>query len=232
MRPGQRGSIFDGTSDYLVRTGDLTGIADSKVGIVSTWIKPTVDGALGNIIHGSNADVQFTKTATNTCRMYLRDALNAVMLDISTGLVLAASGWTHVMMSWDVAAATSHVYKDGVSDKTETTNDDKVADLTQTNWGIGATNVGTTPFGGALAELYFTNEYLDLSVAANRKKFISDTGKPVSLGPDGSWPTGTAAIIYMPRVDGPNFGTGGDFTVAGSPYLVRGSGGLNPKKRD
>jgi hypothetical protein len=71
-----------------------------------------------------------------------------------------------------------------------------------------------------LAEVYINlAEYVDLSVEANRRKFISSAGKPVNLGASGSVPTGTAPIMYFkgPASAFPtNLGTGGNFTVTGT----------------
>jgi hypothetical protein len=57
---------------------------------------------------------------------------------------------------------------------------------------------------------------------ANLDKFIDATLKPVSLGADGSAPTGTAPVIYMHRdaaesaaTFADNLGTGGAFTLEG-----------------
>lgn len=63
----------------------------------------------------------------------------------------------------------------------------------------------------------------NITVKANRRKFISANGKPVFLGTDGSKPTGTPPIVFLSqqRNDTPNTfninrGTGGDFTITGT----------------
>ena len=80
------------------------------------------------------------------------------------------------------------------------------------------------PWNGDIAEVYYAQEYVDLSVQANREKFISGTGtgaKPVDLGNDGSIPTGTQPLIYFRGAKdtwnaGTNAGSGGDFTMSGA----------------
>jgi len=51
------------------------------------------------------------------------------------------------------------------------------------------------------------------------QKFRSAGGKPVSLGSDGSTPTGTAPTVYLKNPFGTfqnNLGGGGNFTVTGT----------------
>jgi hypothetical protein len=83
-----------------------------------------------------------------------------------------------------------------------------------------------------MAEVYATNEFLDLSIESNRRKFISASGTPVNLGTDGNIPTGTQPLIYLsgPATNwnaGKNFGSWSGFTVHGtvtdctsSPFIV------------
>lgn len=74
----------------------------------------------------------------------------------------------------------------------------------------------------ALGEAYFApGQFLDFTVAANRRKFNQFVGGlllPVSLGTDGSLPTGVAPIIYLHLDNGEaasnfnlNRGSGGNF---------------------
>ena len=71
------------------------------------------------------------------------------------------------------------------------------------------------------AQFYLTNEYLNLSVESNRRKFITSSLKPVDLGSDGSTPTGTSPIVYINGNAttwnaGANDGSGENFTMTGS----------------
>lgn len=93
--------------------------------------------------------------------------------------------------------------------------------------GIGATHGGFVPFSGDMAELWFSsNQYLDLSVTSNRRKFITAGIHPVDLGSTGSTPTGTQPDIYCSvRAAGSatdfatNRGTKGNYTISGSLTL-------------
>jgi len=71
---------------------------------------------------------------------------------------------------------------------------------------------------GCLSEIYFdVNRFLDFSVVANRRKFISASGVPVELGTNGQLPTGSVPIVYAPDGDtSTNLGVGGSFFNSGT----------------
>ena len=80
-------------------------------------------------------------------------------------------------------------------------------------------------FKGNYGNVFWTTEYIDFGVEANRRKFYSPLQLPVDCGSDGTTPTGTAPAIYM-RNDinayGTNAGTGGNFTTPGSTTVKEG----------
>jgi hypothetical protein len=72
-----------------------------------------------------------------------------------------------------------------------------------------------------VAELYLnTKEFLDLSIEANRRKFISAAGKPADdLGASGEGPTGTNPTVFLSGDTvtwHTNKGSGGGFTEVGA----------------
>lgn len=79
---------------------------------------------------------------------------------------------------------------------------------------------GTPLFTGHIADVYIApGQFIDFSVEANRRKFISADGKPVDLGSNCSTPTGTApAVCFSGNASsfGTNKGTGGAFTLTGT----------------
>ena len=216
---------FDGTNDYMRRGGELTGAADGKVGLLSFWYKSNRDGT-------TDQDFIFNITGYFYCRKLAGDnkiwvigtsAPGPQVLNINSTAVLIASGWTHFMASWNLAATTTHLYINGVDAKTQTTATDTDIDYVRAgpNWSIGDNLAGTNLIQGDVAELIFALEYLDLSVAANRAKLYS--GKPVDPGDDGSLVTGTAPIIYQSvrtgdaaTVFATNKGSGGNFAITGA----------------
>lgn len=214
---------FDGTNDYITHSADLTGAANSKLGILSAWVNRDADG-LARFIDTKFSLIQIIFLSGNTFQIQLRNASGAgIILSIATSAIVDADGWTHIMASWDMAGPTTHLYVDGVSDNTVTTATDATIDYTHLNWTVGAEDDGDAKYTGDIADLYFnTAEYLDLSVAGNRAKFIDASGKPVDLGADGSTPTGTAPIMFhkadaaTPANFANNLGGGGNFTVQGA----------------
>jgi hypothetical protein len=225
-------AYFDGVNDYMLRGGDLTGAADSKTGIFSAWVRLDAgDGTDRALIEGQ-------LDATHACRIrqQANNKFGIVLtpiagLDSTTGIYmqtantyLATATWRHVLMSWNLGTVASHIYINDVSDKVVVYSGDALGDYTHDNWSVGATKTGTLKLNGSLAEVYFApGQYLDFSIEANRRKFITAAGKPVHLGADGSLPTGTAPIIYHHLDDGEavanfanNRGIGGNFTITGA----------------
>lgn len=220
------GADFDGTNDHMTRGAGLSGAADSKSGIFSVWAR--LDGGDGATIFllNSNGFSQFYRANTNVFIFQLVNAALSFVLDLRTSATyLAGATWLHILASWDLATpGASHLYVNDVSDKNVVTFTNDTIDYTDTNWWISLFNGSGNRFNGALAEFYFApGQYLDFSLASNRRKFISASGKPVHLGATGSLPTGTAPIIYQHLDDGEavanfatNRGTGGNFTITGT----------------
>ncbi len=220
-------SDFNGSSDYLSRSSDFTGNADSPFGILSMWIR--VDGGDGIL------QTLFGSSASPSNRIVLRrDSSNNLILGYSAtfqigmsgGTVTASSAWRHILLSWDTNHAAgsklTHFYLDGAAPTPANVDTDTAfsVDYTQTDWALGAFIAGLQPFNGAISEFYFApGQYLDFSQDYNREAFRSSTGKPVDLGTDGSLPTGTPPLIYLPNSAATvnvNAGTGGNFTINGS----------------
>jgi hypothetical protein len=217
------GATFDGTNDYMLRGAGLSGVVDGKSGILSCWIFiPSTPGAQMAIIFSANIAVQVTLSTARQVSALVTDGLNGVHILNATALTTGA--WHHWLGSWDVAVGASHVYVDDVSDKQQVTNFNVTLDYTATDWGIGATDTGAQRLNASLAELYFApNQFFDFSVTANRRKFITETKRPMLIGSDGSTPTGTAPAIYQKLVVGEavanfatNRGSGGNFTISGT----------------
>jgi hypothetical protein len=223
---------FDGTSDYMTIGGALTGASVSKSGIFSCWVR--LDGgnaAALNIlagvtsVGGSTLTFNVLRDTDDTFTILGWTTLLGLILDIQTSATFTASAsWIHILSSWNLATSAEHLYVDDVSDITVNTSTDGTIDYDFEDTGIGALASGTNKFNGCLAELYFApGQFLDLSVTANRRKFISGGKMPMWLGNDGSLPTGTAPIIYqhLARAEAvanfaTNRGTGGDFSITGT----------------
>jgi hypothetical protein len=210
---------FDGTNDCLVRGGGLTGAADSKMILISFWVKfMGGDGNTQRIVYPTGEPWDLRRETSNKVR-FLAAGI-ADFQTVSTGFV-ASMSWTHVLIALDTATAAGHLYVNDASDYALTGSiTDATLDHTPTDWTIGAQPGPSLFLDAEVADLYVApGQYLDISNSTNRRKFISAGGKPVDLGSDGSTPTGVAPLIFLKNPFGTfheNEGTGGDFTVTGA----------------
>ena len=220
------------TPDYLSKVTDFTGNADSRTGILSAWVR--LDGGNGSTLEmlGSLANTfnSFRNNA-NLFHFQVTDTGGVTTFVYKTvNTYTSGATWLNVLSSWDTnagaGAKVAHLYINDTSDVTVTSDTGAAFDIDYTvaTWAVGtnANALGVNSnFDGCMAELYFApGQYLDFSSSSNRRKFISATGKPVSLGTDGSTPTGVAPILYLPGVAASvnvNAGTGGNMTINGSP---------------
>lgn len=218
-----QGRDFDGTNDYATRGAELTGLADGKTGLVSAWYR--VDGGDGTVRYllntGPTTAGKFWlyQNASNAIQVTGRNAAGTAILVLqSTAAYTAGATWLHILASWDLAAGTGLLYISDANAKAGAgTQTNEVIDYTEANFAVGGGTTGGSKLNGCLSEIWFNTEFLDISVEANRRKFISATGKPVSLGANGSTPTGNQPLIYMPAGDpSDNKGTGGNFTITGA----------------
>jgi hypothetical protein len=142
--------------------------------------------------------------------------------DLTVASVIAADGtWHHVLFSVDVSdTGSDFLYvNDALQSISPVQADFNIEwDALDATIDFGVNGTGD-PFNGDIADFYLTNEYLDISVEANRRKFIDASGAPVDLGADGSTPTGTAPLFFQkgPASSFPtNLGSAGDWTDKGN----------------
>lgn len=139
----------------------------------------------------------------------LRRAGPTTLVNVTTTTQATQNVWHHFICSWDISAGKTfeddfHCYLDDVDVKpgsaTTFTTGSKVSwgeGLGSTfRIGIGDTSI-TIPSVQMCAWYLNTQEYLDLSVEANRRKFITEAGLPQPLGLDGSTPTGNPPACYF-----------------------------------
>lgn len=219
---------------YLSRGANLSGIVDSKTGIFSCWVSmnPIVAGTtLQYIFTGVSATDAIFFAAENAGiagreRQFVVGAANNAQVNVDLAGPEQELRWFHMLASWDINANVGSLYVDDVLvDSAINRIANAVANYSAcTDWQVGnSLLIGNVIMRGSLAELYFApNQYLDFSVVANRRLFISAALQPVNLGATGSTPTGVAPVVYF-HLDGGeaaqnfklNRGTGGDFVWAG-----------------
>lgn len=188
--------VFDGTSDYANAFG--TGTFDVAVGTISIWIRLTSTPLVG-ILFSCHQGVEMRMSSTSgNITVQNRTSGGSDVVVMTTTEVIADNDWHHIIASWDTSDANKcYIYIDGAS----TTLSTKTINAGNARWNVAAYNVaarpgGTFKFRGEISELWADRTHIDLTIAANLEKFIS-SGAPVSLGADGSSPTGTQADVYV-----------------------------------
>ena len=220
---------FDGTNDYLTRDAGFTGAVDGKVGIISVWLKLNDDTGLRVVFRNDATTgiggLRIELDGDGIVNIQGQPAAggNTIVM-VSTVGIKAADDWVHLLASYDQVAAAGKLYLNDVDRTSLTTSNDLLIDYTAPDWGVGhqwsAGNPGASIYDGDMSDLYVNfAAFLDLTVTANRRLFISAGGKPVDLGSDGSTPTGTAPIVFLSGTTSTwhtNDGGGGGFTEVGA----------------
>ncbi|HEX5058681.1 MAG TPA: hypothetical protein VFV99_04935 [Kofleriaceae bacterium] len=159
------------------------------------------------------------RTTTNKFHFILPACTGITVLDMQTqNAYTSTSGWIHVLAAWDVTTGKADLYVNDIPDRAANplivNGSICYAAL---RWGIG----GYTGNGldADVADFYSAlGTYIDLSVEANRRKFIDNTGRPVDLGPACNGPTGatsTGCFTGDPATWNMNKGVAAGFTLEG-----------------
>lgn len=232
---------FDG-STYFIRTGQQMIHQSSKVGVFSAWIKPDGTGGENTIVHAfvpnftivrvfqylSGADLGFD------IQLFTSGSLPALRLR-TVGGEFTAGVWSHVLVSWDLANARGDVFIDDTLASLSVTviNDLTIGYDVATEWATGGEATigfaGANPFFGTIDEIYLhTEEYLDITIEANRRQFYGPEGSQIGLGHQARNPTqGTQPLLFYTNGPG-NFGTnqgsglGGPLVSVGNPTFTLG----------
>jgi hypothetical protein len=211
--------FFDGSGDFLSEAS-LNGTDDSKLLTGSIWINTAQDATAVTGLGGTNNQrLMITRGANEKISIVGRNSGNTVILDMDTISTVNDGNWHHLLFSVDMSDSNKrHLYLDDVDDLAgaPSTHTDNEIDFGPTGFTVGG---GSTQWDGGLAEYWVDfGTYIDLSVEANRRKFISDTGLPMYLGEDGSFPAGSQPEIFLSGDTitwHSNRGYGGGFTENG-----------------
>lgn len=216
---------FDGSSDYLTRDADLTGISDGKEGLLSVWVNlQGGDGTFMNLLSQSTTTNGLTleRMNTNVWRLGGKDTAGSQRLRIdslSTYTTSANSGWNHLLFAWNGLTGTAQLYIND-ADNLNTGNDlvqNVNLDLTQAEFAIGGWPDATRLLNAGVADLQFWTSYADISATSTRRNFIDATGKPVD--PTVASSTYGTALIRLSNPTATwhiNVGSGGGFTENGA----------------
>ena len=202
------GAVQFRNQTYAQRTAELTGNANSKVGTCSFWMKRGYWGQEERIIDFPGGWSPLWIGADDKIYWATNDVGGSVNPCYfgSTIVIPQDLRWHHYAFAFSLGATSkTQLYIDGISRGTNIT----APSNTVVGWtGRGAFllcrryDSDANYVFGSLAEFYFNNkEFFDLSVPDNLAKLRNpSSGKPVNLGPDGSWVTGSKPIVYL-RLD-------------------------------
>lgn len=198
-----KAATFDGTNDYLQTNATSTGIASADTVTFSVWL----DFQGGD---SANQDIFYIAASRSLVRRRSDNKLEVLFVSlggttqinaISSVTKVAADGWFHFYFTATSSnSSLRKMYFDGVEDTSVnwvTYQDTSTMQLAWTG-GTPAARIGAgvsalNKLNAHVAELYHSNRYLD-DVTKFRN---ASTGKPVSLGSDGSLPDGTKPGIYF-----------------------------------
>ncbi|MGC2468038.1 MAG: LamG-like jellyroll fold domain-containing protein [Candidatus Acidiferrum sp.] len=248
------------TLNYISQTGGaiLSVVADGKSLTASFWIQrdPGNLGTKQMIFQDGNNGVAQPRlnimfNTSNKLQIQGWTSGNVKILDITAGTAITDGNWHHIAFSYDLTGTCTNgtstgpgcfIYQDGVTQAITVTT------FTNNTINYSAGGAGNIELisgidnesGGGNLFLYLAdiwinfNSFMDLSVAANRQKFLTADGKPVNLGGNGSGPTGSQPALFFsensylgdtdPTHWPNNLGSGGGFGYSGTPSLS----GTNP----
>lgn len=229
-------AAFDGTNDWLGAASGVTttpsfGALSSAESTftISCWIKAQsgmgAAKSISSITSTNTTKLQLQITGADYGAMIASSGGGLPLIFISSAtttspIVIATGGWVHLMAAFSSGSAYK-VYVNGVS---------AISAAPSGNWQgnlpfrLGAQGSSITQkIIGQIAQYWFHNTYLDPT--SNVDKFYRD-GKAENLAADGSLPTGSAPILYLPFSNagnlGENLGSGGNIAVNGAPTRVTG----------
>lgn len=218
----------NGTSEYLTKS--VTGITNSTVLTFFAAIKDTTGSYTFSIERGTYAPLLIT-SYDNYINVYSRDSTNSDVVFVTFTHNLPRTGrYLLVVFSIDSTDSSKCVcYVNGVA-ATRTVNTflNQTMELASGVAYLGYYARNASYYAITCGSLWFNTSYIDLTVQANREKFVTGTGinaMPVSLGTNGELPTGSSPLIYLPLLAtsaGKNNGTCGDFTAIGTFAGARG----------
>jgi hypothetical protein len=187
---------FEPSTNDFMWTSSLADTTNSTRGTFSAWFR--FNGGDGEQQLIAVAQVVgiggVVRTASNRFHFTMQNCVGLPMLDMqSRGTYTTASGWVHVLASWDVSAGRADLYVDDLPDRAATmTMISGAICYDSIKWGIGGLVDGR--LDADVADLYAAlGTYIDFSVEANRRLFRDADGKPVDLGWTCKRPTGSPA---------------------------------------
>lgn len=215
--------------DRLNRGSALTGSADGPAFTLSFWFKFIGgDGVLIFLFNTPSNRISFHRLgSSDKLRMQVTPGGSATKWLAETTAGFSSSvntGWHHMLIAANlVSTPVGLMFIDDVdSVHTDVTGPlEATMDFeSTTEWAVGGHNSGNVDrIDAEMADFWFDESFIDISVQANRRKFITPGLKPSDLGADGSAPTGSQPILFFSGDTDAwhtNKGDGGGFTENGA----------------
>ena len=229
-----RATRFDGSS--IIGIGSSLGPLAGKEGTISMWFRPEVFGSRQVLLGNSGARFEVSLESNGTMSVNGNTSPSGTnVLSLTTtvdlGDVNNIGKWHHLMASWNLdTLPVGHVYIDNVDDGTLAVGIDDTVDYARVDWSIGGGTNSFSNYTGCIAEIWFSDAYIDLSDANNRTRFVNPhTLGRVFAGENGEWPLTGAGVsdtpwIYLtgaPDTTRKNIGQGADFNtnIEGQPII-------------
>jgi len=225
---GDIGNQGDGTNDALTGA-NLGTFPDGKLVTASWWFFDDSGTNAGRFFEGTSR-FSWRSSASESYRVIMKNSAGGTTLDaIGSANDIPLGQWVHIIISVDMANESgSLVFIDDV-DLTPAfsvfVNEDiDFSIMDGSGIGFFSDRSANVKLEGRMSQIWIANEYIDLSVEANRRLFYSSAGKPVDLGSDGSTPTGTQPFYFLPEASATNAGSFDDLIVTGAFVEVAGPG--------
>ena len=186
---------FDGTNDGIA---SFTLPSDATAAtLFFWWNRQGGDGTERMLFGNSSARTYVLLTTGNKIRVLLRTSAPATVVDFVTTPTYTAAGWHSLLVSFDAATTTGHIYIDDAAPALDTNTVNNATWVASSASAIGQDQVDGRRWYGYMAQPLIKLSYLDVSVEANRRKFITSANKPVDFGSDGSTPFGAQPEVYL-----------------------------------
>lgn len=223
--PGAVGTSFATGSGQKAEISVATsGLANSPTLLMSLWFLRPTGAASFAILQGGGGGFIWDMIPNNVGTVFTRlDNSDSALFD-NTNMpsITVADTWVNVLLAYNRSTGARMRYVNDTN-KSSDTSGPTGFDLAIAENTLALPPTGDTTTG--LSMVYISTGFLDITVEANRRKFIDALGKPVGLGADGSLPTGSQPEIFAEDGNiGNNLGSGGNATVTGTPTVIAGPG--------
>ncbi|MEC9346070.1 MAG: hypothetical protein VYB54_07570 [Pseudomonadota bacterium] len=212
---------YDGTNDFASKSG-ANGANSKQFTFVCALNFSAPGTGLQWLWDVGTSRLAIYKSATTgfvTVEGANSGASNILNIRSNAGIHSLIGAWGVLMISLDMSDANKrHIYLGHTSlGVTATTYTNDTLNLAS-DYEFATRQGGVNKLAACAAHLWWADGvYTDLSVEANRRKFIDAAGKPISLGNQGQGPTGAQPRVFAPNGDpSTNLGSVGNFTITGA----------------